>query len=180
MVKKRTWTLSALFAILFIFAVALISVGATMRNQRVKTTFTLRETTCTIKSAAVCKSNNQFVATWNDGAVVVDVYGARDTHELAQGMTNNYRAGKTYPCMCHTHPTTTRNATACSDLYQDSYCYLNMESTRAVLQTQMIYKYGSDAMISVGSLIFLSMVLVIAILLYRSRKASDFVIPLEE
>jgi hypothetical protein len=178
MVKKRTWALSALFVVLFIFAVALISVGATVHNQRVHQHFQLRQTNCTIHSPAqVVPICNQFVAAWNDGAIVEDVYAAKDTHELAQDMTGNYRVGRTYPCLCHTI-TSHSNETLCS-LYHASYCYLNLESTRAVLQTQMIYKYGSDAMISIGCLIFLSMVMIIAILLYKSRKANDFVIMME-
>lgn len=180
MVKKRTWALSALFAVLFIFSVALISVGANVRNQRVKVSFQLKQTMCTIHSPAqvfpVC-NKNQFVAAWNDGALVEDVYAAKDTRELAEDRLNNYRVGQTYPCMCHT---TNVNTTALCDLYQDASCYLNVKSTRAVLQTQMIYKYGSDAMISVGCLIFLSMVLVAGILMYKSRKANDFVIMVEE
>ena len=173
MVKKRTWALSALFCILFIFSIALITVGANVHNQCVRGSFRLFKTECTLQNARVerCNQTSKFVGVWNDG-IVEDVFASRADAEMAQRALGVYLTNGTYPCMCHTGGT--HHKSAC-DLYHN-YCYLNMESMQAVQTTQMIYKYGSDAMISVGCLIFLSMLLTVAILLYRGRKHDDFIV----
>ncbi len=173
MVKKRTWALSTLFCILFIFSIALITVGANVHNQRVRGSFQLFQTECTLQNACVerCNETGKFVGVWNDG-IVEDVFASRADASMVGRALGVYSLNGTYPCMCHTGGM--HHKSAC-DLYHN-YCYLNMESMQAVQMTQMIYKYGSDAMISVGCLIFLSMLLTVAILLYRGRKHDDFIV----
>lgn len=173
MVKKRTWALAVLFCILFVFSIALITVGANVRNQRVKGCFNLAKTECTLQTARVvqCNETGRFVSMWNDG-IVEDVFADREDLQVARNMLKTYQINETYPCICHMHETLPK--TPC-DLYHN-YCYLNEQSTRSVQTTQMIYKYGSDAMISVGCLIFLSMLLTASILLYRGRKNDDFIV----
>ena len=171
MVKKRTWALSLLFVILFIFSVSLIAVGATVHNQRIKGFAVGKEQqACTPSSVKVVEyEKGQWLAVWNEH-MVEDVYATRDSKELAEANLNDYKLNQTYPCLCSRilHE-------GVWDVYHGA-CYFNMNATRAVVQTQMIYKYGSDALISVGSLIFLSMVIIIGILLHRERKKNDFII----
>lgn len=177
MVKKRTLALCALFVVLFIFAIALIAVGANVHQQLVPH-FNMQETQCTPTSVKIvhCNATNEWLTVWNDN-LIESVYARQATEALARAKMDNYALNQQYPCMC--------NAAEHVALDEDcnvwrGACYFNVESTRAVLWTRKIYKYGSDACLSVGSLIFLSMVLVAAIVLYRGRKANDFVVMTQE
>lgn len=86
-------------------------------------------------------------------------------------MENGYRLNNTYPCYCHQH---LLEDIGCN-LWRGS-CYLNLEATQFVMETQMVYRYGSDAAISIGCLLFLAICIGGIVMVVRSkRKADQFV-----
>jgi len=164
--KKRIIALILLFAILFIFSISLIAVGATVHNQLIRH-FNLNETTCTPTTRRLVGcTNGNWIVVWNEN-MIEDVYATRPTKELAIANTNDYNVNQTYPCMCNLASSITTIGIDC-DTWKGA-CYFNMNATRNIVQTQMVYKYGSDACLSVGSLIFLAMIIVLGVLIYKKR-----------
>lgn len=164
--KRRTCVLVLLYLVLFIFSVALTSVGGII-HQHLRS-FDLEQGTCRLLSHEMVQcADGNWLSVYN-GRVIDSVFAKKPTlGNWGEGYTLN----QTLPCFCRPG-----KGSAC-DTYGPGVCYLNMNATRFIAQTQFLYKYGSDALISIGTLIFFALLISAAVLIYKSRnQPDDFVI----
>lgn len=145
----RIATIVTFLLILFILSVSLLAGGSTQFNRRT-IPYVLPLRNCTLgASRTVVPYEGGFLGVWG-GDVIDDIFSVQTTPELA--MASIYRQNETYPCLC-----------------DHSRCYLNLQSTRYVQTTDAVFKYGSDAMIAIGSLLLVFLI-GFGVAMYRNRK----------
>lgn len=165
MTKIRIVFIVVFTIIIFIFSIALIVGGATQFNRPVLP-LNLIQQNCTLSSHRIvvdCKPNG-FFGIW-DGFILDDVFSIQPTYELAE--LSIYRPNGTYPCLC----TSTKSATSCNPWIAN--CFLNIESTRYTQMTGNVFKYGSDVMIAIGSLLLI-LLIIFSITMCKNGKKDQF------
>lgn len=164
MQKIRIALIVGFLAILFIFSISLIVGGAT-QFRRAALPIYLYERNCTLTNRDIVYCPNGYMGVWDNRAFVIDdVFSIQPTTELAE--LSIYRGnGTTYLCLCRNGPP---SQFAACDVWA-AQCYLNIESTRYVQMTANVFKYGSDVMIAIGSLL-LTFLIVFAVAMCRNKK----------
>lgn len=152
--KRRTWVLILLFFVLFILSIGLIAPGAILHQQLVP--FELTERTCFLESVDTTRCG---FPVYNGGRVMDSVF----SHQL-------YPINASYGCLCNRE--SAEPLPGCRP-WAPGICYLNLNATRYVQRVQSLYKYGSDALISIGCLIFLSLLITGPILIYKIRRGDN-------
>lgn len=148
----RIATIAVFLLILFILSVSLLAGGSTQFNRRT-IPYTLPLRNCTLsgfRTVSPSSEGDGWIGVWGGGDVIDDIFSVQPTRELA--MASIYRQNDTYPCLC-----------------DRSRCYLNIQSTRYVQTTDAVFKYGSDAMIAIGSLLLVFLI-GFGVAMYRNRK----------
>lgn len=161
---EKKCILIPLFLILFIFSVAMVSVGATIHHQKL-VPFQLRSENCSlVRTETIQCPDHRWLQVWN-GNTVESVFARRDTMS-----TVGFELNHTYPCRCHTQ--LTDNVGLECNVWKN-VCYLDIEATAFVSEAQFIYRYGSDTLISIGTLLFVAICVGGVMMVIRSKRAAD-------
>ena len=157
--------LIALFLIvLFILSISLIVGGATQFTKLQTLPNNLIATNCTLSMGRMVETcpNGYFLGVWPGVHAIDDPFSMQTTLALAQASI--YQINQTYPCLCQA---TKFVGEVCNTW--NAACYLNVQSTAYVQMTGFVFKYGSDAMVAIGSLLLVFLI-AFGIGMYRHKK----------
>lgn len=168
MEKIKTIAIILFLTTLLIFSISLIVAGSAHPGIPKH----LEYQNCTIESQELLSClNGGWINTWNGGSIVENIFSV----DNIQKFSDKYDLNNTYKCLCNSiiQPIELEKCDT------SNLCYLDIQTMKYVQNSEMIFKYGSDAMISIGSLI-LVFLFVFAIVICHKNRRNNFVYILKE
>lgn len=153
MEKIKIASIIIFLSIILIFSISLIVVGSTHAGNPVK----LVETNCTLETQELIQYQG-WLNVWN-GNITENAYASTSFVYFS----DKYKINTTYPCLC-----------------EDTRCYLDVNLTRKLQLDEMVFKYASDAMISIGSLMMIFLIVFAGCICKKKIQNDDYRFTLEE
>ena len=138
--------------IFLIFSISLIVAGSAHAGNPKP----LRKSNCTLKTQELVQcSDGTWQNTWNQN-ITESIFSCS-----FEWFSDKYKINQTYPCVC------------------DELCYLDIRVMEFVHFSNLVFEYGSNVMISIGSIMLVSL-FVYAIIICKRNMQHKFVYILEE
>lgn len=153
MEKIKIASIIIFLSVLLIFSISLIVVGSTHAGNPVK----LVVSNCTLETQELIQYQG-WLNVWN-GNITENAYASTSFVYFS----DKYKLNTTYPCLCG-----------------DTLCYLDVNLTRRLQLDEMVFKYASDAMISIGSLMMIFLIVFTGCICKKKIQNDDYRFTLEE
>lgn len=153
MEKIKIASIIIFLSIILIFSISLIVVGSVHAGNPIS----LIQKNCTLETQELVESDG-WLNVWNEN-IIENIYSSTTFIYFS----DKYKINNTYPCLC--------------DLKK---CYLDINVTRNIQRSEMIFKYGSDAMISIGSLMMIFLIVFAGCICKKKIQNNDYRFTLEE
>lgn len=153
MEKIKIASIIIFLSILLIFSISLIVAGSTHAGNPTN----LLENNCTLETQELIQSEG-WLNVWN-GNIIENIYASTTFVYFS----DKYKLNTTYPCLCDV-----------------KRCYLDINVTKNIQKSEMIFKYGSDVMIAIGSLMMIFLIVFAGCICKKKIQNDDYRFTLEE